>query len=464
MFLLLSERGPANRRQPATALCLSVLRHPLYVALQELVCLYLHTIAPPVRVAITRGLQFRTTFVKLRSDPSRYVIDLKNNPLSDSARHKTAAHYRHAVLPQPKAERMTELIDDLRSFKLTEVNAKRYVFVKRDGRPFSSSAWTGFVKRAWRDFAGVARAAPASAAGAAAAAVARQPPPSLCRTIFVTWLNGVPYSEPDRVFLDTLQRTAAEFQTHTLETANKLYDKDAAAYERLLDVVTFCEEWSVSTATVRSADADEWDDNLDSDDERFDATAPLPRRARAVPDAHEDKEEEGEDDDAAAERLQDGDQEQDDIAAPFPPQAGEEVSEEEVHDDGDNDDSGGDAAIPSAQPKLYLPEAVLERTTRLVWTKVQGARQHSRWGGTRQKKAVTEWRELLLVKWAGYSVAESTWEADIVFYEQHYPNLLAVHAARRVPAKLVGGRRHTNPQTGVPHYKVQWQGTRWTTM
>ena len=167
---------------------------------------------------------------------------------------------------------------------------------------------------------------------------------------------------------------------------------------------------------------------------------------------------------AAAERLQDGDQEQDDIAAPFPPQAGEEVSEEEVHDDGDNDDSGGDAAIPSAQPKLYLPEAVLERTTRLVWTKVQGARQHSRWGGTRQKKAVTEWRELLLVKWAGYSVAESTWEADIVFYEQHYPNLLAVHAARRVPAKLVGGRRHTNPQTGVPHYKVQWQGTRWTTM
>ena len=84
----------------------------------------------------------------------------------------------------------------------------------------------------------------------------------MCRTIFVTWLNSVPYNEQDRAFLETMQRTAAEFQTHTLETANKLYDKDTAAYERLLDLVTFCEEWSVGTAAaVAQLGGAELDDN-----------------------------------------------------------------------------------------------------------------------------------------------------------------------------------------------------------
>ena len=107
---------------------LVVLRHPLYRRLQRLVCLYLHTISPPVRVSITRCLEFKTTFVKLRKDPSRYVIDLKNNANSASARHKTSSHYRKAILPQPSIERMTEFVDALRSYKFPELKkAKRYV-------------------------------------------------------------------------------------------------------------------------------------------------------------------------------------------------------------------------------------------------------------------------------------------------------------------------------------------------
>ncbi len=54
-----------------------IIHHKLYVRLQQLVCVYLHTISPPVRVAITRYLQFKSTFVKLRADPSRYCIHFK---------------------------------------------------------------------------------------------------------------------------------------------------------------------------------------------------------------------------------------------------------------------------------------------------------------------------------------------------------------------------------------------------
>ena len=115
-----------------------ILHHKLYVRLQQLVCLYLHTIAPPVRVGITRCLQFKSTFVKLRSDPSRYVVDLKNNPNSPSARHKTSYHYRGAIFPQPCIEQTTKFIDTLRSYKLTELKkAGRFVFVNSLGEPFA---------------------------------------------------------------------------------------------------------------------------------------------------------------------------------------------------------------------------------------------------------------------------------------------------------------------------------------
>ena len=208
---------------------MKILRHPLYVALQQLVCIYLHTIAAPVRVAITRCLEFRTTFVKIRTDPSRYVIDLKNNPNSPSARHKTSTFYRNAILPQPCIEQMTQFVDALRAFKLTELKrAKRFVFVSSKGEPFSSTAWTAFVKRSWGDFART----PSEGEAVEIQLSSRQPPPSLCRTIFVTWLNAVPYNEQDSLFLEELKQNAADFQTHTLETANALYDKDTASYER----------------------------------------------------------------------------------------------------------------------------------------------------------------------------------------------------------------------------------------
>jgi hypothetical protein len=74
----------------------------------------------------TRCLQFRSTFVKLCIDPSRYMIDLKNNPNSPSAQHKTSSHYRNAILPQPSIERMNHFIDTLRSYKVLQVDRSEY--------------------------------------------------------------------------------------------------------------------------------------------------------------------------------------------------------------------------------------------------------------------------------------------------------------------------------------------------
>ncbi len=56
--------------------------------LKSLVCLQFYTIAPPPRCSIVRLLQWRTTLVKKRADPSRYVIDLLNNPEAPASQHK----------------------------------------------------------------------------------------------------------------------------------------------------------------------------------------------------------------------------------------------------------------------------------------------------------------------------------------------------------------------------------------
>ena len=78
------------------------------------------------------------------------------------------------------------------------------------------------------------------------------------------------------------------------------------------------------------------------------------------------------------------------------------------------------------------------------------------------RKKVTAWRDWVLVKWSGYSIAESTWEADMAFYEQHYPHLLAAYAQERVAERVL--TKTTHPQSGIAHYKVAWRGSRMTTM
>lgn len=163
--------------------CLSILSCPSLVA--------------RFRCSIVRLLQWRTTLVKRRSDPSRYVIDLKNNADAPAAQHKTAKYYRRAVLPLPKL--MTAFLDDLRASRKVSGTRSHWVFVNTKGESYSTSehtmhsqsvchfhdrsrfcegAWTAFVKACFKQF---------SSSGNGAS-----PNGSLTRSIFVTFLNNLP--------------------------------------------------------------------------------------------------------------------------------------------------------------------------------------------------------------------------------------------------------------------------------
>jgi hypothetical protein len=81
---------------------------------------------------------------------------------------------------------------------------------------------------------------------------------SLARSIFVTWLNGVPYDARDSPFLNEMKVTAAEYQTHSLAIANNHYDKDAASEAKLRVLVDFCDayaQWQPDPATAAAATA-----------------------------------------------------------------------------------------------------------------------------------------------------------------------------------------------------------------
>src|SRR6185312_16932437 len=122
-------------------------------------------------------------------------------------------------------------------------------------------AWTAFVKSCFTGFA----------------SNGREPNGSLLRSIFVTWLNSVPFIKPGQEFLEEMKQSAAMYQTHSLRIANQHYDKDAASEGKLRDLVEFCEAFAVRSkdwTEEQSLQEHAEDDNVDSDDEKFDAKEP----------------------------------------------------------------------------------------------------------------------------------------------------------------------------------------------
>jgi hypothetical protein len=126
-----------------------------------------------------------------------------------------------------------------------------------------AGAWTHFVKATFRKHSpGDKKKAPSA---------------SLARSIFVTWLNGVPYDTRDSPFLQEMKLTAAEYQTHSLAIANNHYDKDAASEAKLRVLVDFCDayaQWQPDEKAAAAAggaaagkDAAMMSENVDSDDE-----------------------------------------------------------------------------------------------------------------------------------------------------------------------------------------------------
>lgn len=123
------------------------------------------TIPTFYRCSITRLLQFGSTLVKKED---RYVIDLKNNPDSPAAHHKSVKYHKRSILPLPKM--LMEYLDALSSLRKN----KGFVFLNSKKQQYSTSAWTTYVQASFKAFG-----------------VQNPPGGSALRSVYVTWLNGV---------------------------------------------------------------------------------------------------------------------------------------------------------------------------------------------------------------------------------------------------------------------------------
>jgi hypothetical protein len=253
-----------------------------------------------------------------------------------------------------------------------------------------------------------------------------------------------------------MQQSAADFQTHTLATANAVYDADVVSYERLLALTRVCEQFAAYAAQADGGEG-KWQVNLDSDDDHFEAIVPLPRRRTdafgGAPDAPEAMDDDDEDNDNDDE--DDGGRpnpSSSSVSREGPPLPSDAVhADDDIADDNDDDDvgendndaSGSAAAKGSIGPTQHYPASIVMRNT--------------------QMKAGT-WIQWIMVQWQGCSIAEATWETDHAFYQQHYPEMLATYNDGRVPERVVGSKFWYHPVTGGRHYKVQWEGSTFTTM
>lgn len=193
---------------------------------QILAVLCLLSVVPPPRASIIRLLEFGTTLV---FDGKRWNIDLKTHSDAAAVKHKSSRFHRRAVLPLPLLA--TAPLNELRDIR----NNTGFAFRNSRGASFSSSAFTAFVSGAFHKFS-TDKNKPAPAA-------------SLLRSVFVTWLNSLPESaaEGDIKALNELKISAAAYQHHSVQTANSIYDKDQLSYARLLRLVDFCEQFSLSS-------------------------------------------------------------------------------------------------------------------------------------------------------------------------------------------------------------------------
>lgn len=134
---------------------------------------------------------------------------------------------RRAILPLPKL--LTHYIDQLRKLRLHGTN--NFVFVNTRGKAYEPgkclvtldisncvslgffvalvclhrsrygvlAAWTAFVKSCFDGFS----------------RQNRMPNGSLLRSIFVSWLNSLPFDKDGQDFLEELKLSAATYQTHS---------------------------------------------------------------------------------------------------------------------------------------------------------------------------------------------------------------------------------------------------------
>jgi hypothetical protein len=359
--------------------------------------------------------------------------------------HQTVKFYRRAILPLPRS--MTKYLDELRRSRDPKLGD--WVFINTLNEPYTPStvlllmllvadpvlycvkaAWTSFVKACFGKHS-------LSSTGQRKA-----PSASLTRSIFVTWLNGVPYDAHDSPFLQEIKVSAAEYQTHSLAIANRHYDKDVASELRLRELVDFCDKYSawsvlhpVAAASGQLGRLSVREDNVDSDDEGFESVAPLPRAARPKPaivagsgsassaidltlETREGKEAKQEPKETKEARAQ----------------AAAAGRARLVQDDDFDDDEGfgslaseGDGSGLEGKAEedesLYMPEHIIAKKT-------------------------VRWKNYYLIHWRGFSESERTWE-PAEYFDEYCPAQTYPYHQKRIPVKIVSERTRSHTKTGL---------------
>jgi hypothetical protein len=312
--------------------------------------------------------------------------------------------------------------------------------------PFCVGAWTHFVKGTFRKHSGDKKKAPSA---------------SLARSIFVTWLNGVPYDTRDSPFLQEMKLTAAEYQTHSLAIANSHYDKDAASEAKLRTLVDFCDsyaQWqpdqkgaSSSSSFVGVLNAK---DNVDSDDEAFgasgladmelgddsgasSASAPVPLAATPAAastsdlPAGETKRQARPKAEAKA-RSSSSNKKKGWSSSSFDSSDSESSSDQDDSSDDDEDDKDDEP--------VYLPDRIVAKKT-------------------------VAWMDFYLVHWLGFTAAERTWE-PAAFFDKYCTKQTHDYEQARRPLRILSFKARPGESKSAREcfYEVQWHGQSETSM
>ena len=334
------------------------------------------------------------------------------------------------------------------------------------------------------------------------------------RSVFVTWLNGLPWNKTeagDQQFLEEMKLSAARFQMHSLATANSLYDKadklaggssqDSASYGRLVELVDFCEAYalrcSVSVVSlvpvvplvpkagggveesprseVKEGEVkDEMVDDAKKKNqrERLDQVDPHATRSRTRAQQKQQKQAPMETDEKMH-PAEPPNNEEAKMRLPSAPPVNEQglrVTEEEEEAKmqqatppvsgqslrGTEQESN---APKETNSQLYIPQRVLAKKT--VFEAAAGNNS-------------SRWHDRYLILWEGYSPAEATWEPTPFFDEvrgfcwlvfgssdscckghccsQEWPELVVQYQSQRVPERIVASRQVQMAWL----YEVQW--------